>query len=286
MENRYFDHRETLLSDLPQIRDSEESHAQFLLNCILDSAAQIQKDFDRAGELKNFWLNNPPENRGFAPRGDKVPWIEVAETTVTPNVVKAVSEEAPNVEFPGLPSGADTRFLMDRSLIHFDVKATGPTDNAYEIVASPNQVSGDGSIWTEEGVDNEPFDVYGPRGGHTPFKPELSPLYEIEGSWYICETFFLKAIYDVEERGEQPLKYLELSCVPNGLLLFEDPFYADQMDNLLRPGKDEQGTAHPRTRIELDPLAQIAPWRSVKIVPTESGWETIPRTEQQTPLFS
>lgn len=286
MKARYEDARAHFLSNPAHIISVEKKQTRFFLQCIMDHIEDIQKDFNQAGYLTEFWMSNPPENRGYAPKGDKIPWSEVGETTVTPNIVRAVSNRVPDVEFPGLPSGADTRFLLNGHVTHFDVKATGPTDRTDEVVASPNQVSGDGAIWTENGVDNSQFDVYGPRGGHTPFKAELSPLYEINGNWGLCTTFFLKSVYEVIERGKQPLTYLELACVPNGLLLFEDPFYADQIDGLLTPGKDTQGTAHPRTRIKLGPLSKIDPWRSIKIIETSGRWTRRSRAGDQRNLFS
>lgn len=273
----YDNYRNRLLNNPDAIKSKEKGHARFFLERILDSAQEIEDDFNQASDLQQFWKNNPPSNRGAAPKGDKVPWSEVGETTITPNVVKAVHQTKSGVEFPGLPSGADTRFLLDGQLVHFDVKATGPTDRTDEVVASPNQVSGAGTIWESNGVDNETFDVYGPQGGHTPFKPELSPIYKINGDWGACVTIFLKAVYTVEARGEQPLDYLELATVPNGLLLFDGPTYAEKLDRLLTPGKDRKSKSNPRTRIKLDPLSRIAPWRSVKIVKDQGAWTYEPR---------
>jgi hypothetical protein len=286
MKDEFEDYRSKCLNNPDLIAKLEKSHASFFLASIFDSIEEIERDFNQAGNLKNFWLNNPPRNRGYAPKGDKIPWSEVGETTLTPNVVRAVLENDSSVEFPGLPSGADTRFLLDDHLVHFDVKATGPTDLTDEVVASPNQISGDGLYWTDEGVDNSEFDVYGPRGGHTPFHPELSPIYKINGSWGLCETFFLKAVYEVKDRGEQPLSHLELVCVPNGLLLFEGPKYAEKLDDLLRPGKDTQGTAKPRTRVKFDPLSRLASWRTIQIHKTNGSWTWSSRSGQTQDLFS
>jgi hypothetical protein len=272
-KDEYLRYRNRLLNNPDEIRREEKEQSRFLLERILESAEEIEKDFNQASELRRFWTNNPPSNRGAAPKGDKVPWSEVGETTITPNVVKSVQRGAPGVEFPGLPSGADTRFLLNGQIVHFDVKATGPTDRTDEVVASPNQVSGDGSIWKDQGVDNSPFDVYGPQGGHTPFKPELSPAYKINGEWGMCVTVFLKAVYTVESRGVQPLDYLELASVPNGLMLFDGPTYAEKLDRLLTPGKDRKSKSNPRTRVKLDPLSRIAPWRSVKIYKQGGTWK-------------
>ena len=77
-------------------------------------------------------------------------------------------------------------------------------------------------------------------------------------------TFYLKCAYDVIEMGEQPLMYLELICVPNGLLMFDTLNYSDK-PGLLIPGKDILSSVHKRTRIRLEPLADIASWRCTKI---------------------
>lgn len=78
--------------------------------------------------------------------------------------------------------------------------------------------------------------------------------------------------------GDQPLHYLELVCVPNGLLLFDGPNYL-QTRGLLIPGKDEKDHPKKRTRVRLNPLATLASWRCVKIILTERGWQAIPRKE-------
>ena len=51
---------------------------------------------------------------------------------------------AKELRFPGIPYGHDVRFLTDEAFIQIDVKSTGPTDDADEVVSSPNQVTGDG----------------------------------------------------------------------------------------------------------------------------------------------
>lgn len=63
-------------------------------------------------------------------------------------------------------------------------------------------------------------------------------------------TYFLKVVYAVQAMGNQPLDYLELVCVPNGLLLFDGPKYA-LTPGLLIPGKDEKDHPKKRTRVRL-----------------------------------
>lgn len=281
-KKRYMDVRRTFLSNIDDIVRVEKENTVFLLQCIMDSIELIHKDFDEASDLIDFWWNNPPRVRGRKPRGDKIPWKEVAESTLIPRIVQTATERRPGIKFPGLPAGADVWFLSDNHFIHLDAKATGDSDNSYEVVASPNQISGDGAIWKDGAVDNQRFLVVGPRGGETDFKAELPPIYCINGSWVPCGTFFLKANYQLIDKGIQPLDYLELSCVPNGLLLFDGPNYAEKLPGLLTSGKDGSEKANPRTRVKLDPLADIAPWRSIKIYLEDSNWTFSSRAEGKT----
>ena len=92
----------------------------------------------------------------------------------------------------------------------------------------------------------------------------------------ICLTYFLKAIYVVQGLGVQPLKYLEVVSVPNGLLLFDGPNY-NNTKGILIPGKDDQTVIKKRTRVRLDPLVNIAPWRCIKIELNNGSWNTTPR---------
>lgn len=279
--------RKTFLSNVDTIVRAEKKHTIFLLQCIMDSIELARKEFDEASNLIDFWWNNPPRVRGRKPRGDKIPWKEVAEATLIPRLIQAATARKPGIEFPGLPAGADVRFLSDSHFIHLDAKATGDSDNSYEVVASPNQISGDGAIWKDGAVDNQRFLVIGPRGGETDFKAELPPIYYINDRWAPCGTFFLKANYQLVDKGIQPLDYLELSCVPNGLLLFDGPNYAEKLPGLLTSGKDGSDKDNPRTRVQLDPLADIDPWRSIKIYLEDSGWTFSSRAKSGTmDLFS
>src|SRR5205823_4396926 len=116
---------------------------------VLKAAPQIVADFDRAIELLPFWINYQPRQRGRAYLGTSIPWSEVAETAIGANILRALCLSDLPVKFPGLPSGADIRFATDDAFIHFDVKVTGPNDRADEVVASPNQISGDGVAWKD-----------------------------------------------------------------------------------------------------------------------------------------
>ncbi|MBV9470128.1 MAG: BglI family type II restriction endonuclease [Abitibacteriaceae bacterium] len=185
-----------------------------------------------------------------------------------------------DITFPGLPFGADVRFATRDAFINFDIKLTGPRDNVDEIVAPPQQISGDGSDWNI-GVINSPFQVQGPHSSFL-FQPKLPPFYVLDDRVLPCLTFFLKAVYALHGLGEQPLEYLEVACVPNGLLLFDGPFYA-HTEGLLIPGKDDQSVreSDKRTRVRLYPLATIETgWRCRQIVPQNTAatqWKTQPR---------
>lgn len=240
----------------------------------MSAADDIYKDFSQAMELYPFWINYPPVQRGRAPRGTSIPWGEVGEKTISACLIRAISLKAPSITFPGLPLGGDIRFATQDAFVHFDLKLTGSNDNPDEIVASPHQIAGDGQFW-RDGVVNSPVLVIGQKAQMS-FQPELPPFYILEQRVLLCLTYFLKVVYTVQAMGNQPLDYLELACVPNGLLLFDGPKYAST-SGLLIPGKDEKDHPKKRTRVRLAPLAALAPWRSIKIIRTPTGWISVPR---------
>jgi hypothetical protein len=249
----------------------------FLVGITLAAAGRLERDFGRANDLWPFWINYSPKQRGRAPTGTSIPWSEVGEKSLSSNLLRAILEEHPAATFPGLPYGGDVRFASEDALIHFDVKLTGPNDNANEIVVPPQQISGDGAYWLN-GTLNSSFEVAGIRASMK-FQPKLPPFYIFDGSVRLCLTYFLKAVYTVREYGVQPLHYLEVACVPNGLLLFDGPKYA-RTPGLLIPGKDDKtkSEADKRIRVRLDPLATIDQgWRCQQVVLQESRWRVVPR---------
>lgn len=259
---QYLEIRNSILLHSDNLIEAERRYMGFLTETVLKATPQIVADFDRATDLLPFWINYPPRQRGRAYSGTSIPWSEVAETTIGSNVIRSLSESNREINFPGLPSGGDIRFSSDNVFIHFDIKVTGPNDRADEVVASPNQISGDGIAW-KDGLINSPVTVRGPRATME-FQPELAPFYIMEGKVLLCLTYFLKGVYVVEKLGYQPINYFELVCVPNGLLLFDGPLYANT-PGLLIPGKDEKTFVKKRTRVRLGPLEQIASWRRTKI---------------------
>jgi hypothetical protein len=266
---------EFLVEEQAQIISLESSYMDFLLNVILLVANDIYRDFGRAIDLMPFWVNYPPVQRGRSPRGTSIPWGEVGEKSISSHLIRTLSLQNPAIEFPGLPLGGDIRFSTSDVFVHMDIKMTGPNDRPDEIVASPHQISGDGYGWYNDGIVNSPVTVSGERASMA-FQPELPPFYILDNHVLLCLTYFLKVVYSVQAMGQQPLDYLELVCVPNGLLLFDGPMYG-QVRGMLIPGKDEKDHPKKRLRVRLNPLAQLASWRSVKIVPTTRGWQAIPR---------
>lgn len=274
----YFEHRARLKTDL--LLKLERDYTAFLEQIVLNSAAEMHADFSRSRDLVPSWIAYPPKQRGRAPKGDSLPWSEVGEKSLSFNLLRAIALQRNDVSFPGLPFGADVRFATKDALIHFDVKLTGPRDNPDEIVAPPQQISGDGAHWNG-GVENNPFQVEGRRVSFN-FQPKLPPFYVLNGQVLPCLTFFLKAIYSLQGLGEQPLEKLEIACVPNGLLLCSGPTLS-RTPGLFIPGKDDKSVkeSDKRVRVRLAPLAGLDEgWRCRQIVPqnpARTHWQTRPR---------
>jgi hypothetical protein len=272
----YFSERNKLYKNRSEIGKIEEKYSQILLNdVLLPTAENIRLDFStRPFELLPFWINYPPEQRGRAFSGKSIPWLELGEKTIGSNLIKELSLRFRDIIFPGLPTGGDIRFLTGNVFIHLDIKLTGPTDNPNEVVVPPNQVSGDGKHW-KKGVINSTFPLNRVRGGllNYNFQPKLPPFYILDGKSFLCLTFFLDAIYGVESFGNHPLEYFELSCVPNGLIMFDGPRYCDT-PGLFIAGKDDNTKAEStkRIRVRLKPLSTINGWRSVKIMKENNIW--------------
>lgn len=287
--DQYFLSRENLSKNLQQIIDIERYYTQFLLNeIILPVAEDIWSNFTLDPlKLLPFWKNYPPEQRGRGPIGTSVPWLELGEKTISSNIIKALGSKGDNITFPGLPTGGDIRFADKKVYIHLDVKLTGPNDNANEVVVPPNQVSGDGISWND-GVLNSTWPVRRVRSGEINyhFQPKLPPIYILNDNTLICLTYFFDAIYDVTGFGNHPIKYFELVCVPNGLLMFDGPKLANT-PNLIIAGKDDKTTPDDakRIRIRLEPLSKINNWRATKIKRTENGWIALHRNDNPE-LFS
>lgn len=278
-ETDYFATRAKLMKDeQAAIPTSERKYMAELLDLARSVAEDIYQDLQQAVELRPFWLNYAPRQRGRSPKDESIPWGDMGEKTIIARLGRAIATKYPELTHPGLPVGGDFRLATTDALIHFDIKLTGPNDNPDEIVASPYQISGDGARWVN-GVINSRETINGPRATME-FQPQLPPFYVLKGNTLLCLTYFLKAVYMVREKGDQPLQHLELVCVPNGLLLFDGPEYSANTPQLLIPGKDDKKkTGEKRVRVRLNPLASLGEWRCIKIIRSDEGWVTRLRKE-------
>jgi len=262
-EQEYFDVRSKLI-DLEAILKLEEHHLYLLAEAIRQIVPEMKRDFDSAYKLLPFWINYPPLDRGRAPSGTAIPWQEVGETTIRPYLYQLLPRLYSEVRYPGLPSGADIRFMTPNAMIHLDIKLTGPNDNPIEVVATPNQISGDGALWQNGAAANSPVLITGARREMF-FQPELLPFYIFEGQVRLCLTYFLKVIYGVDQRGQQPLQKMEIAASPNGMLAFAGPNYNAAHPGLFIPGKDILGKTKKRVRVRLNHLKNLAAWRVITI---------------------
>lgn len=266
----------------PEILINIEKYlSNFIWNMFCYNIEEFATDYNEASKLYPFWANYPPEERGRQPKGDQIPWIEVGEHAIGHKASRIISNIVKIREI-GLPTGADNRFLVDdemiyqitsgftgKVMVYLDIKSVGPRDNPNEVVVSPFQVSGDGK-WEvlDSFMTNSPIQAQGNRATHL-FYPAVSPIYILsDGS--IAPTFhlFVKPIYtmlNLENPGQhgQPLIELKSICVPNGLLLTENPNYNLKFPGLFYPGKDakEKTPLKIRARISTSLLQEIACWR-------------------------
>ena len=270
--------RKYYLENIAEIIEVEKQITFWLLeDILLKIAEQINIDFStQAEKLLPFWIEYPPEQRGRRPKGDSIPLLELGEKTLVSHLLSTLGR-FDFVSFPGLPTGGDVRFATNTAFVHLDIKLTGPNDNPDEIVVPPNQVSGDGAYWGS-GVLNSNWPVKYVRKGRTgevnyQFQPKLPPFYILDNKPLLCVTMFLEAVYSVSDYGIQPLSYFELICVPNGLIMF-DSLKLAQAANLILSGKDDKSKSEDsrRIRIRLDPLSEIAQWRSIKVSKKDKSW--------------
>ncbi len=273
--------RDYFLQNPGSLIELEQSTTALVNQAIMEHYAEIEHDYNEASYLNAFWANYPPDDRGRAPKGDQIPWIEVGEHAVGHKLSRLISHTHQVMEI-GLPSGADNRFVLvdprfleitegqtDRVFVFLDIKSVGPRDNFDHIVVSPYQVSGDG-IWDtpENNMKNSTMLAIGARAKHT-FYPAISPIYAFtDGTIAPTIHLFVKPVYrmlntmDPKEFG-QPLESIKNICVPNGLLLCKNPDYLSSYPGLLYPGKDDKGTnpQKMRARVSFPLLCEIANWR-------------------------
>lgn len=282
MFHRYQQARNHFIDHPEQLIEMERFITSIINDCLLHHYGEFARDYNEASYLNPFWANYPPDDRGRAPVGDQVPWIEVGEHAVGHKLSRLLSVNYKIAEV-GLPSGADNRFVLwsddileitkgftDCAFIFLDIKSVGPRDNFDHIVVSPYQVSGDG-LWNEQNdnLTNSTMTATGARVSHV-FHPAISPIYTLS-----CESaaptvhLFVKPVYSMLTGAHcgQPLETIKSICVPNGLLLTQNPAYLRQYPKLFFPGKDDKGKdpRKIRVRVSFSLLRQIAHWRIQEI---------------------
>ena len=282
--DRYFEAKDYFTRNPQDLINLEYYIAHIVNHIIADYYEEIERDYNEASYLNAFWANYPPDDRGRAPVGDQIPWIEVGEHSVGHKLNRLISEQY-DIEEVGLPSGADNRFVLysreiirithgltECAFVFLDIKSVGPRDDFDHTVLSPYQVSGDG-IWnrSDENMVNTPVLASGIRRQHT-FYPALSPIYPLtNGHTAPAVHLFVKPVYRMlnyanDGASGQPLKLIYNVCVPNGLLLTCNPRYLTRYPGLFYPGKDDKSKdpRKLRARVSFPLLSTIAPWRIAK----------------------
>ncbi|MCM1117899.1 MAG: BglI family type II restriction endonuclease [bacterium] len=298
----YYRKREQLFHSYNKARDHFTAHPDQLIklekyctelvnNIIQDNYSEIEADYNEATYLNAFWAKYPPDDRGRQPVGDQIPWIEVGEHAIGHKLSRIIGSSY-RVSEIGLPSGADNRFVLysdeisditdgftNCALFFLDIKSVGPRDNFDHTVISPYQVSGDG-IWNNPNEDMENTTMYaqGKIAAHE-FYPAISPIYPLtRGDTAPTIHLFVKPVYRMLSlasdglRG-QPLESIKNICVPNGLLLSENPGYLNKYPGLFFPGKDDKAKAPRkiRVRVSFKILREIAPWRVTEFPRTDKN---------------
>jgi hypothetical protein len=276
--DQYLELRSNLDADLDIVKNIEKHALTQLYNLINKYKQQIKEDYDSASELRPYWVNYPPDDRGRQPRGDQIPWIEVGEHSVGDNIIFNLKELG-SVRFPGLPAGPDIRYtvvsdeississgLLDGYWSMTDIKSVGPRDNYEHAVMSHNQVSGSGSVDScTGGIINKIVTATGKIASH-PFHCSLPPLYILPNEQALLSvTLFVKPIYTMSSTDQfsQKLDEIKIGCIPNGLLLSGSNGYLKQYPGLLYPGKDDKkkNPKKLRARVDFNILRQIDTWR-------------------------
>lgn len=273
--------RDYFIKNSAQLMEIECFVTKVVNDTIQRNYAECKRDYDEANYMQPFWANYPPDDRGRAPVGDQVPWIEVGEHAIGHKLCRLISNNY-NISEKGLPSGADNRFTIsspqiakickgytDTAFVFLDIKSVGPRDDFNHTVISPYQVSGDG-CWDNisDNMTNSTMLAQGKQVSH-PFYPAIAPVY-VFSSKTIAPTIhlFVKPIYEMLNMqgtglSGQPLKSIKNICVPNGLLLTKSPNYLAKFQGLFFPGKDDKGKSamKVRCRVSFEILHKIADWR-------------------------
>ncbi len=281
MCEKYNEARDFFVSNPRNLIEIEQYVTETVNNAIINHYEEIEQDYNEATYLNPFWASYPPDDRGRAPVGDQIPWIEVGEHAVGHKLNRIISTEF-RIREVGLPSGADNRFtlfsreienltcgLTDKVFVFLDIKSVGPRDNFDHTVISPYQVSGDG-IWNDphQNLLNSTMRAEGRKASHT-FFPAIAPIYSFsDGTVAPTIHLFVKPVYKMisissDGRSGQPLESIKNICVPNGLLLTINPNYLEQYPGLFFPGKDDKkkDPKKVRVRVSFEILRRIASWR-------------------------
>lgn len=273
--------RDFFIAYADQLIELEHYISSIIYNVIAQHYPEISSHYNESSYLHPFWAEYPPADRGRAPIGDQIPWIEVGEHAVGHKLERLLSAQYRIAEI-GLPSGADNRFVLysdeinritngftNCAFLFLDIKSVGPRDNFDHTVISPYQASGDG-IWDtpSQNMKNSTMRACGKRFSHV-FYPAISPIYPLT-TGEIAPTIhlFIKPIYkmlnlSINGKQGQPLECIKSICVPNGLLLTQNPAYLNNYPGLFFPGKDDKTTdpKKSRVRVSFKLLKEIAAWR-------------------------
>jgi len=188
-----------------------------------------------------------------------------------------------DVSDAGIPTGPDDRYVIsgkeiksileitDSVWLFIDIKSVGPRDDQDHAVMSHNQISGNGK-WRAKykGMKNDMMLAEGARASH-PFHCAIPPLYVLSsGKLAPVIQIVIKPVYDMlslyGETG-QPIKRVSIVCIPNGLLLSENPNYLKSHKGLFFPGKDDKdkNPLKIRARVSFEKLRDIDDWRFMDI---------------------
>jgi len=281
--------RNTLISDPDILIELEKFLTGYIVSVIKSNFVEIQNDYDEASYLYPFWQNYPPEDRGRQPIRDQYPWIEVGEHAVGSKLPRLLANSF-DVRDTGIPAGADQRFvisskkilqvtqgLTDSAWLFIDIKSVGPRDDQHHAVMSHNQISGNG-VWQnpQGGVKNSIIQAIGRRKSHD-FHPSIPPIYILSDATIAPVVIIaLKPVYAMLEADHsearnngQPLGRIDIACIPNGLLLTQNPNYLDTYKGIFFPGKDDRSKDPKklRARVSFQLLKKIHSWRVESICP-------------------
>jgi hypothetical protein len=258
------------------------------VSLVQSNLAEIKNDYNEASYLYPFWENYPPEDRGRQPIMDQYPWLEVGEHAIGAKLPRLLVNSF-DVRDTGIPTGADQRFVIssknileatqgftNSAWLFIDIKSVGPRDDQDHTVMSHNQVSGDGT-WenSQAGVRNSILQAIGARASHD-FHASIPPIYVLsDGTIAPVVIIALKPVYQMLQANHsnirnngQPLERIDVACIPNGLLLTQNPNYLNTYRGILFPGKDDKSKdpRKLRVRVSFSLLKKIHPWRVESIL--------------------